>query len=232
MHHTHPCSTEPSTARAARRRDRVSAESTTDGTRSRHARERYVAEAYTALRRRLRADGVRAHPDAADAAQIAAERLVRGVDEYIVRYPSPLAIAVALATTASAEFRRRERAQRGEGARLQHSPEGEVTCGRQVVAIADHVMRRTARPGVRTSPGVDAVEERGYTGIDDLDLIVRLVDGLPERMRALLWLVRGEGRDVTEAAAMLGLSRSHASRQLSLVEQRVRSAMARLVPAT
>lgn len=170
------------------------------------AQSRYVADTYRELV--VRAPRMHGrHHDNDDVVQRCAERLLRHLDRYRAQYPSPAALAASLLRTGGEDHRRAERAQRGEGARVFVGADGLRSPGRLAV------------PLIGIDPAVAATD---HDRVEDRVDLRRLLEQLPERIRALLWLVRVEGREVGEAASLLGWSRSHASRQLSKVEQRWR----------
>jgi RNA polymerase sigma factor (sigma-70 family) len=162
----------------------------------------YVLAVFDHLGRRVRGT----HRD--DIVQRCVLRLMDDLDRYRMRYPVPAQMAAALARTGHADMHRSERIQRCLGARAN---------GHRTIVDDSHLDEMPQRDsGGRDS--LEAVELRAE--------LRPLLAVLPERIRTLVWLVRVEGRDVTEAAQLLGWSRGHASRQLSKVEQRWRQARA------
>ena len=165
----------------------------------------YVLAVFEHLGRRVRGT----HRD--DIVQRCVLRLMDDLDRYRMQYPVPAQMAAALARTGHADMHRSERIQRCLGAR---------TNGQRTIVDDSHLddshLDDRAQRDAGGHESLEAVELR--------DQLRPLLAVLPERIRTLVWLVRVEGRDVTEAAQLLGWSRGHASRQLSKVEQRWRQA--------
>lgn len=152
--------------------------------------------------------------DADDAVQRCAEKLLVHLDDFVVAYTDPRALAAALWRSGPADHRRAERIQRCQGARLPVDDDrGGQTGGRTILSLD----RLQEAGSAELSRRLGVVDD-SYEQIDDRDEVVRLLDGVVPSHRTLLWLVHGEGRSVTEAAPILGWSRCHASRQLSRVD--------------
>lgn len=158
--------------------------------------------------------------DNMDALQQCLVRLIETIDRLADRYSTASEIAAAVWASGPADFRRSERIQRGEGARLVRV-DGGLRPNRQVISL-DAPNRAGDRAIATDRLHHHACAEQGYDDVElryDLAGLLRL---LPERIRYLLWLVRVEGLDVTAAAEQLGWSRSHTSRQLHKSEARLR----------
>jgi DNA-directed RNA polymerase specialized sigma24 family protein len=118
----------------------------------------------------------------------------------MTRYPNPVAYASASVGSRLEDWRRRERAQRGEGARLTTDAGGQPCVKR------------------RFEPLDDLDLDRGLGGVDEASLVAgrlhaeELLATLEPREAALVRAVDIDGATVTEACTALGLTRSHASR--------------------
>ena len=114
------------------------------------------------------------------------------------------------------ELRRSERIQRAEGARLIEGADGLKRAGREVVQLEAHV------EGGGALPQADGdVAERAVDNVT----VLTVLDRLPERDRALVYLVDGHGFTVAEAAERVGLSRAYANRQLTRIRAELREAV-------
>lgn len=158
--------------------------------------------------------------DNEDALQQCVLRLIEQIDVLAERYPTPTLLAAALWASAAPEFRRTERIQRAQGAQLVDSPsDSSKQPKRRVVSLSE---RDVATDPRRRGTAWFATDETGYSTVELRYEFIELLRLLPPRIRQLLWLVRVEGQDVTDAATALGWSRCHASRQLNKAEARLR----------
>lgn len=158
--------------------------------------------------------------DAEDALQQCLLRVIEQIHVLAERHPTPGELAAAVWASAAPDFRRSQRIQKCQGADLVPDPSGHgKRPKREIVALSE---RQPVRDPRTRTVNRFAREESGYAVVDDRYELLDLLRILPPRIRQLLWLVRVEGRDVTEAAADLGWSRCHASRQLHKAEGRLR----------
>lgn len=139
--------------------------------------------------------------DADDIAQDAVELFLVDPADVMARYPKPHIYASACAGSRAEDFRRRERSQRSEGARLVIDLSGEQTVARPVDALANLLPSK--------APKVSG----GYEVVDLLTDFRAAFARLDPCDRQLVRLVDFEGWSVTDAAAIVGLSRAHASRR-------------------
>lgn len=152
--------------------------------------------------------------DVDDVAQDVVVTFLRDATSVMERYPSPLAYASASVSDRLEDWRRRERAQRSEGARLAEDADGR-----------SFVKRRSEQ--------LDVVDlDRNLGGADEASRVVarlhtdELLASLDEREAALVRAVDIEGRTVTESSVVLGLTRSYASRLHSVALGRLRDDLA------
>lgn len=174
--------------------------------------DEFVMLVNTALVWKLRASYRLSKHDAEDAAAAAIIRLVPKVATVISAYPSAQVYALAVARSAAEDFQRTQRAQRGEGARLvaDRDDPGRLQTKRSVVALDDSV----------AGPADPHDVERDVTTSSTLQ---QLLSGLEPRERWLIWAVEIGGYTVTDAAAVLGISREQASRGRSAIRARLRA---------
>ena len=91
----------------------------------------YLARFGAELCRRLRRRNVR---DADDIAQTEVERVKRRLNEVTSRYPNPEIYARVRLTAAVSDHFRREKVQRGHGAKATINDEGQLAHGREVIS--------------------------------------------------------------------------------------------------
>lgn len=161
---------------------------------------RYAAELRRHVLRRLGLAGV-ASFDADDIAQDAATRFLADPAAVMGAYPEPHIYAGASAGSRAEDWRRRERAQRTEGARLVVGAAGERCIARPVGTLS--TMLSNEMP----------TELGGYEKVDMVIEFHAALDCLEACDRELVLLVEFCDRSVTEAASIVGLSRAHASRR-------------------
>ena len=162
----------------------------------------YCEEVCVALMRSVRRPGM-SRQDVEDAVGGALLRLVRTLRETRDRYPNPRIYAAAVRSSSTEDHFRRERAQRGQGARTVTGDDGAVTVRRRIVPLDD----------LHTSPAGTASDPTDRTA--DIAEVRWILAGVPAPQRLLLWRVHAEGATVTEVAEELGWSRTVASRALS-----------------
>ncbi len=135
-------------------------------------------------------------------------------------YPDPVQYARQRARHAGISFDRRERVQRGEGARLVVGSDGLQEPGRRYEsADASHGGGLLANAIQRGEPLDAIVADRLVTGA----LLQRACEGLSPVEFRELWLVDGCGYTVQEVAELCGQRRETVSRRLSATRRRVRS---------
>ena len=147
----------------------------------------------------------RCHEGADDVEQMVAEQYWANPDQIIATYEPEVFANVAVDSRAN-DWRRNERVQKGEGARLYRTSDDLAVPGRQVCSIES-----------LESFVVDALRnvsaDIAQCTVDALQLQEAL-DLLDEHQRQLIVLVNFAGYTVVEAAPMVGLSRSYAQRRL------------------
>ena len=136
-------------------------------------------------------------------------------------YPDPVHYARQRARHAGISFDRRERVQRGEGARLFVDSDGLQNPGRRYESVD------APEGGVDLlARALDRVESLDATVIDRLvtgALLQRACEGLSPVEFRELWLVDGCGYTVQDVAELCGQRRETVSRRLSASRRRVRS---------
>jgi RNA polymerase sigma factor (sigma-70 family) len=165
--------------------------------------EAYSQELVRAVRRHLARRRDVPPFDADDIAMDAAEQFLAAPAAVMTRYPSPHRYAAACVSSRTEDWRRRERAQRCEGARLVTGPDGAPAVARPVGTLSS--LAPSQAPAV---PG----------GFDTVERIAELRSALArlERTdRELVLQVDLLGYSVTDAAVRIGMSRAHASRRHS-----------------
>lgn len=132
-------------------------------------------------------------------------------------YPDPVGYARQRARHAGISFDRRERVQRGEGARLVVGTDGLQAPGRRY-ASAD-----ASLDGALTQADPDAPVDATVTDhLVTAALLQHACIGLSLIEMRELWLVDGYGYTVQEVAALVGQRRETVSRRLSNTRIRVR----------
>jgi DNA-directed RNA polymerase specialized sigma24 family protein len=174
----------------------------------------YCTEVRSALLRSTRRPGTN-RQDVEDVTGAVLVRLMPALGEIRERYPNPRIYAAAVRASATEDHFRRERAQRGQGARTVTAADGSVSVRREIVPLDD--ARTMVSPDATSDP-----VERAVTRSEVRELLAEV----PAPLRLLLWRVHAEGESVTDAAAELGWSRSVASRALSAVVDGLRAKVA------
>jgi len=128
-------------------------------------------------------------------------------------YPDPVGYARQRARHAGISFDRRERVQRGEGARLVVGTDGLQAPGRRYASL----------DGALTQADPDAPVDTAVTDhLVTAALLQHACNGLSLIEMRELWLVDGYGYTVQEVAALVGQRRETVSRRLSNTRIRVR----------
>jgi RNA polymerase sigma factor (sigma-70 family) len=161
--------------------------------------------------------------DVADIAQEIACGAWRRIDWIMGRYPNPEVYAAARLRHAGIGYDRTQRGQRGEGTELERLPDGSKRPRRRVGRLdAPIVSGDGSTIGDVNEVVADqsaAFDDEVATRVDALRLFARLAPGLTDLQRRGYILVKAYGYQVAEAAAELGCTREHLSRQLSKAER-------------
>jgi DNA-directed RNA polymerase specialized sigma24 family protein len=119
----------------------------------------------------------------------------------MARYPEPHIYAAACAGSRAEDWRRRERAQRSEGARLVVGADGLPAVARPVATLSTVL------------PSHAPTEHGGFDAIDFVEQLRGALQRMEPCDRDLIVHVELLGYSVTDAAVRIGLSRAHASRR-------------------
>lgn len=174
----------------------------------------------------------RSADDAIDIASEVVAVFLVDPERIMAAYPDAEAYARAAVRHATIDFDRRQRAQRGQGARLRALPDGEVTVRRSVVS--------GDAPGLDGAPTpfdsladqrAAAVDDQVSAWLDSQGTLAALLEGESPDDRRALFLVDGLGYTVHEVAALGGVRRETMSRRLNAVRRRVRARRHLLVGA-
>jgi DNA-directed RNA polymerase specialized sigma24 family protein len=133
-----------------------------------------------------------------------AEQYWANPDQIMATYEPEVFANVAVDSRAN-DWRRTERVQKGEGARLYRTLDDLAVPGRQVCSIdslEEFVVDAATVSADIAQSTVDALQ------------VQEALDLLDEHQRQLIVLVNFAGYTVVEAAPMVGLSRSYAQRRL------------------
>lgn len=169
-----------------------------------HTPESYV----TVVVRRARAiafSKARHDANAADIAQAVAIQFLADAENIMANYEPEVFAAVAVKKR-SPDFHRSERVQTGQGARLHNNSDGSKRTGHQIVTLETVTEFGDAPLAGHVDFASDLVESL------DLHNAIALLSPCDQR---LMHLVYFEDLSVTDAAAILGVGRTHASRRLS-----------------
>jgi Predicted DNA-binding proteins len=173
------------------------------------AERRYVEAVYAhlckAFGHKIVKANLRGHKSA-DVANFAIQKVIRNVQRFMNRYPTPDHAANAVASNSFVDYCRRDNAQRGQGARGKRTVMGDEP-GRFGDVGMESVISR--QPGSIVDPN-DWIED---------DYRRRVIGEVREHISTLAWegLVLSEinGLTQTQAAAILGVSRAHLNREIS-----------------
>ncbi|MCB0983431.1 MAG: sigma-70 family RNA polymerase sigma factor [Ilumatobacter sp.] len=166
--------------------------------------------------------------DPGDLADEVAAEVLEQPESIMARYPDPVRYARERTRHAGISLDRRDRVQRGEGARLFTGADGQLRPGRTGVA--------GDAPVGEGGSSLFSLLADPHGGFDDatVDQLVaaerlRLaLEGLTRQQATELLLVDGLGYEVKEVAALFGQCRETVSRRLSHARRQVRQ---QLVPA-
>jgi DNA-directed RNA polymerase specialized sigma24 family protein len=173
------------------------------------AQRRYVEAVYAHLCKtygfKIAKASLRGHKPA-DVANFAIQKVIRNVQQFMARYPTPDHAANAVAPNAFVDYCRRDNAQSGRGARGTRMVIGDEP-GNYGDDNAESIIAR--QPGVVVDP--EAWVERDYHD--------GIIGEVREHISTLAWegLVLTEINELTqgEAAKLLGVSRAHLNREIS-----------------
>ncbi|MFZ9040509.1 MAG: hypothetical protein ACO225_02395 [Ilumatobacteraceae bacterium] len=134
-------------------------------------------------------------------------------------YPSATLYARVRVPHAAESFYRTNRAQRGEGARLRRSADGDVAAGRTVVSI-------DATPSLgSTAVAIDGPEDQVVDAIgvaDTIEDVLRaLVGVVPDEDIVAYVLVHAHGWTVVDVAGRAGIARETACRRIGRVRRAI-----------
>ena len=163
--------------------------------------EAYAAEVQRQVLRRLGRRSDLSRFDADDIASDAVERFLAAPAVVMARYPEAHIYAAACAGSRAEDRRRRERAQRSEGARLVEGADGAHVVARPVAALSTLL------------PSHGPTELGGYDNVDFITDLRAALARLEPCDRQLVVHVELLGYSVTDAAFAVGMSRAHASRR-------------------
>ena len=157
----------------------------------------------------------RHHPMAEDVAQSEALKVMEHVDIIRTSYPDPQTYARVRSRHAGIDHDRRQAVQRGEGARLTLNADGTLQRLRQVVS-GDVPHPHTGRTLFDDMEDPETSFEDNAGRRDELAKILdHSLAKHPKLAKHVVFMVKGEGRSITETAALLGIRREQASRLLN-----------------
>ena len=160
--------------------------------------EKYIEQYWKSLRNRYKGFHTYRGQDVDDIISFATLTLVEKIAKVMAVYPDPTAYAGKQFSSVAVDFRRRQMAQRGEGAR------GE----RRVVSANDDEIRSQLE-GIEQGS-----EDRIAEQMDNKKRINEVMEILSVEQQRIVNL-HGEGFNVTEIAKILGRNRATVSRALS-----------------
>ena len=160
--------------------------------------EKYIEQYWKSLRNRYKGFHTYRGQDVDDIISFATLTLVEKIAKVMAVYPDPTAYAGKQFSSVAVDFRRRQMAQRGEGAR------GE----RRVISANDDEIRSQLE-------GIEhGSEDRIAEQMDNKQRIKEVMEILPTDQQRIVYM-HGEGFNVTEIAKIMGKSRETVSRALS-----------------
>ena len=166
--------------------------------------EKYIEQYWKSLRNRYKGFHTYRGQDVDDIISFATLTLVEKIAKVMAVYPDPTAYAGKQFSSVAVDFRRRQMAQRGEGAR------GE----RRVVSANDDEIRSQLE-GIEQGS-----EDRIAEQMDNRKRINEVMEILSVEQQRIVNL-HGEGLNVTEIAKVLGRNRATVSRALSAARRNV-----------
>lgn len=140
---------------------------------------------------------LRCHDAVEDVAQIVVQQALTDLESIMERYPAPEAFAAAATRTRAEDWKRSERIQRGEGARLYADPETGVKVPGRVVG---HLEDQDVAAQVECAVAIDT-ETQALARVEVEAFLAHLGD----RDRDLVLLTLLEGYSAKEAGEKWGL---------------------------
>ena len=169
---------------------------------------KYIEQYWKSLRNRYKGFHTYRGQDVDDIISFATLTLMEKIAKVMAVYPDPTAYAGKQFSSVAIDFRRRQMAQRGEGAR------GE----RRVVSANDDEIRSQLE-------GIEhGSEDRIAEQMDNKQRIKEVMEILPTEQQRIVYL-HGEGLNVTEIAKIMGKSRETVSRALSTARRNANKAL-------
>lgn len=162
------------------------------------------------------------HRDAGDVADEMVAEVLEHPEAIMARYPDPVRYARERVRHCGISLDRRQRVQRGEGARLVQGADGLLNPGR--VWISGESTVREGGPSV-FSLVRDLAAEFADSSLDRMiasALVGRCCQGLTNHQLFEVLMVDGLGYDVTEVAAVVGQRRETVSRRLNAARRIIR----------
>ena len=170
--------------------------------------EKYIEQYWVSLRNRYKGFHAYRGQDVDDIISFATVTLMEKIAKVMAVYPDPTAYAGKQFSSVAVDFRRRQMAQRGEGAR------GE----RRVISANDDEIRSQLE-------GIEhGSEDRIAEQMDNKQRIDEVMEILPIDQQRIVNL-HGEGFNVTEIAKIMGKSRETVSRALSTARRNANKAL-------
>jgi RNA polymerase sigma factor (sigma-70 family) len=184
-----------------------------------------VAAYIAAVHRTARDVLVRIHRvwDADDIASEIALALAADATLVMTAYPDPAVFARVRAGHAAIEHQRRQRVQRGEGARVFRHADGTVHPGRTVVSGNVAPTEGGDEWLVTYVDPADLLDERLADQLLVSALLADALDGLAVCEREELFLIDGLGWTVQEVAEMRGQRRETVSRRVNAARRQARA---------
>lgn len=172
------------------------------------------------------------HQDAGDIAQKVVVTFLADPEPVMAARPDPVVYARAAWRNAMIGFDRTDAAQRGSGSRRRLNADGTTEPGRRVVS-GDMVIGDgdTTVFDLIVDTGED-LESIVVDGAERREHLERCLLGLPSADRTVLYMVRGEGYEVKEAAHWAGVRPETMSRRLARSMKTARTQAARTTPTT
>jgi RNA polymerase sigma factor (sigma-70 family) len=183
-----------------------------------------VAAYIAAVHRTAREVLVRIHRvwDADDIASEIALALAADATLVMTAYPDPAVFARVRARHAAIQYQRRQRVQRGEGARVFHHADGTVHPGRTVVSGNVTPTEGGAEWLVTYVDGSVLLDEQLTDQMLASVLLADALDGLAVSEREELYLIDGLGWTVQEVAEWRGQRRETVSRRVNAARRLAR----------
>lgn len=160
--------------------------------------------------------------DADDIAASVVEEFLRRPDVIMMKYPDPARFAGQRTRHAGISHDRRERAQRGEGVRLDRTDDGLMQPRRRVVSGHKTVGEGGSELYAMVADPRGEFESQVVDQVDARALFRRCCHGLSQAEVHEVWLVDGCGWEVAEVAEWCGQARETVSRRINATRRRIR----------